>query len=271
MPMALRTEAMPDNPQVVAVLYGPVVLAGELGTAGLEKTSPYVKKQLDLERHPVPDIPTLVCEPGKLLAHIEPVAGQPLTFRTKGIGQPKDVTLIPYYRLHHQRLVVYWPLLSEADWKQKLAAKAAEDAKHKAYEARIVDEVQPGEQQPETDHGFKGTNSFSGEYHGRKWRDARDGWFSYELKVMPNKPMAIACTYWGGDGGKREFDILVDSEKLATQKLNKNKPYEFFDVEYPIPATLTAGKQRMTVKFQARPQAIAGGVFGVRMMECQKD
>lgn len=271
MPMALRMEAMPDNPRVVAVLYGPVVLAGELGTAGLEKISPYVTKQLDLERHPVPDIPTLVSEPGNLLAHIEPVAGKPLTFRTKGIGQPKDVTLIPYYRLHHQRLAVYWPLLSEAGWKQQLAAKAAEEAKRKAYEARIVDEVQPGEQQPETDHGFKGTKSFSGEYHGRKWRDARDGWFSYELKVTPGKPMALACTYWGGDGGKREFDILVDSDKLAMQKLNKNKPYEFFDVEYPIPAILTAGKQRVTVKFQARPQAIAGGVFGVRMMECQKD
>ncbi|MCX6907973.1 MAG: glycoside hydrolase family 127 protein [Verrucomicrobia bacterium] len=270
MPMALRTEAMPDNPSVVAVLYGPIVLAGELGTAGLEKTSPYVKSQLDLERHPVPDIPTLVSEPGKLLAHIEPVADKPLTFRTKGIGQPNDVTLIPYYRLHHQRLAVYWPLLSEAGWKQKLAAKAAEEAKRKAYEARIVDEVQPGEQQPETDHGFKGEKTFSGEYHGRKWRDARDGWFSYELKVASEKPMVLVCTHWGGDGGKREFDILVDGETIATQKLNKNKPNEFFEVEHPLPAKLTAGKQRVTVKFQAHPRAIAGGVFCLRVIKGEK-
>lgn len=236
----------------------------------MEKTSPYVKKQLDLERHPVPDIPTLVSEPGKLIAHIEPVAGKPLTFRTKGIGQPNDVALIPYYRLHHQRLAIYWPLLSEQGWKQKLAAKAAEEAKRKAYEARIVDEVQPGEQQPETDHSFKGEKSFSGEYHGRKWRDARDGWFSYELRIAPDKPMAFVCTYWGSDAGNREFDILVDGEKVATQKLNKNKLYEFFDMEYPIPARLTAGKQRVTVKFQARPGAIAGGVFGLRTIKGEK-
>jgi DUF1680 family protein len=270
MPMALRMEAMPDNPKVAAVLYGPIVLAGELGTAGMEKINPYVKSQLDLERHPVPDIPTLVCEPGNLLAHIEPVTGKALTFRTKGIGQPKDVTLVPYYQLHHQRLAVYWPLMGEKDWKERLAEKATEEAKRKAYEVRIVDEVQPGEQQPETDHAFKGEKSFSGEYRGRKWRDARDGWFSYELKATPGKPMVIGCTYWGGDGGNRVFDILVDGEKVATQKLNKNKLYEFFDEEYAVPAKLTAGKQRVVVKFQSHPGAIAGGVFGLRMLKTEK-
>ena len=31
-------------------------------------------------------------------------------FRTRGIGQPSDVSLIPFYRLHHQRYSVYWRL-----------------------------------------------------------------------------------------------------------------------------------------------------------------
>ena len=269
-PMALHTEAMPDNPRVVAILYGPIVLAGELGTAGLEKISPYVKKQLDLERHPAPDIPTLVSEPGNLIARIEPVSGKLLTFRTKGIGRPNDVTMVPYYWLHHQRLAVYWPLLSERDWKERLAEKETAEAKRKAYEARIVDEVQPGEQQPETDHGFKGEKTSSGEYRGRKWRDAHDGWFSYELKVTPGKPMTLACIYWGGDGGNRVFDILVDGEKIATQKLINKKRYEFIDEEYPVPAKLTAGKQRVTVRFQAHPGAIAGGVYGVRVMKASE-
>ncbi|OHE82809.1 MAG: hypothetical protein A2107_06295 [Verrucomicrobia bacterium GWF2_62_7] len=269
--MKLWLEAMPDDPNVVAVLYGPIVLAGELGTQSLDKINPYVHRQLDLERLPTPDIPILVCGPDKLLAYIEPVPDKPLTFRTRGIGQPKDVTLIPYYRLHHQRLAVYWPLLSEAGWKQKLAAKAAEEAKRKTYEARIVDEVQPGEQQPETDHGFKGEKTNAGEFHGRKWRDAHAGWFSYELKTLSDKPMVLVCSYWGSDGGRREFDILVDGERIATQKLAKNKPGEFFDVEYPISNQLTAGKQRVAVRFQAHPQAIAGGVFGLRMMKSAKE
>jgi hypothetical protein len=45
-----------------------------------------------------------------LCAHVEPVAGSPLKFRTRGIGQPHDVTLIPYYLLNHQRYAIYWKL-----------------------------------------------------------------------------------------------------------------------------------------------------------------
>ena len=80
--------------------------------------------------------------------------------------------------------------------------------------------------------------------------------------------MLLVCTYWGSDAGRREFDILVAGENIATQKLEHNKPGEFFDVEYPIPAKLTAGKRSVIVKFQAQPHAIAGGVFGCRIMRC---
>ena len=53
-------------------------------------------------------MPVLVGTAADILAGIEPVAGRPLTFKTKGIGQPRDVELIPFYRLHHQRYTVYW-------------------------------------------------------------------------------------------------------------------------------------------------------------------
>ena len=38
------------------------------------------------------------------------------------------------------------------------------------------------------------------------------------------------------------------------------------DVTYEIPSDLTKGKQRVTVKFQAYPGAMAGGIFGCRIM-----
>jgi hypothetical protein len=41
-------------------------------------------------------------------------------------------------------------------------------------------------------------------------------------------------------------------------------PTELFDKEYPIPERLTRGKERIVVKFQAHPNAIAGAVFDVR-------
>jgi DUF1680 family protein len=41
MPMALHYETMPDNPRMVAILYGPMVLAGDLGTDGMDAVKHY--------------------------------------------------------------------------------------------------------------------------------------------------------------------------------------------------------------------------------------
>ena len=265
--MTLRIEPLPGEPKIVALFYGPLALAGELGTQGLDKLNLYTKGQLDLANIPAPDVPVLLCDPAEVLEHVEPVAGRPLTFRTKGIGRPNDVTLSPYYRLHHQRFTVYWYCFTEADWQAKQVEIEKASAIRKAFEARILDEVHPGEQQPETDHKFQGDRTNSGQFHNRLWRDAHGGWFSYEVKVVPDQPAVLRCTYWGSDSNHRVFDILVDGEKIAAQKLDKNKPGEFFDVEYPLAASLTHGKQRVTIRFQAQPHAVAGGLFGLLVLK----
>ncbi|HEY4611662.1 MAG TPA: DUF6805 domain-containing protein, partial [Bacteroidota bacterium] len=66
-------------------------------------------------------------------------------------------------------------------------------------------------------------------------------------------------------GRPRSFDILVDSETLTSQSLSIH-PGEFFDFEYPLPLKLTRGKEKVTVKFQSHPDAIAGAVFEVRVV-----
>lgn len=264
--MRLHLEALPGASNWVSVLCGPIVLAGELGTEGLENTKPYAKGQLDQQNIPVPNVPVFVCEANDVLGKIMPVDGKPLTFRTHGIGQPQEVSLIPYYRLHHQRLSVYLQLFSAEDWKRRDAELQAESARRKALEARITDQVRPGEQQPETDHHLKSEDSHAGDFRDRKWRDAR-GWFSYEVKVAPDKPMTLVCTYWGNDGGDRIFDILVDGTVIATQKLEKNRPDVFFDEPYVLPENLTRGKDKVTVTFRAQPGHMAGGLFGLVLLK----
>ncbi|MCX7885635.1 MAG: glycoside hydrolase family 127 protein [Verrucomicrobiae bacterium] len=267
-PMALRVEPLPGEPKIVALLYGPIVLAGELGADGLEKLNLYVGRQLDLCGSPCPDVPIFLCDPADVLKHIQPVAGSPLTFRTKGIGRPHDVTLSPYYRIHHQRMNVYWNCFTEAEWQAKQAEIEKANAARRAFEARLVDEIRPGEQQSETEHNYKGERTRTGYHLGRSWRDTR-AWISYDVKVLPDQPMTLRCMYWGSDSGNRVFDILVDGEKIATQKLDRNKPDEFFEVDYAIPPKLTRGKQRVTVKFQAYRDAVAGGLFGLYVLKAQ--
>ena len=134
-----------------------------------------------------------------------------------------------------------------------------------AEEARVVDVVRPGEQQSETDHKLAGGDTQTGEFNGRKWRHASD-WFSYAVKVLPAQPVQLACTFWGGDVGQRNFDVVVDGKIIATENLNSNRTGEFYDVAYPLPAELTQGKEKVTVKFTAHPGNLAGGVYGVRIL-----
>jgi hypothetical protein len=135
------------------------------------------------------------------------------------------------------------------------------------FEARTVDTVLPGNPQNERDHNLQGERTASGDFNDRKWRHATDGgWFSWDLKVQPGKAQELWVTYWGGDGGNRVFDVLVDGRKLAAQRLQNNKPDQFYEEIYPLSADSAKDKDKVTVKFQAQPGAWAGGVFGVRVM-----
>jgi DUF1680 family protein len=109
LPMRLRVERLPDRPDVGAILYGPIVLAGELGgREGLtpEKVNGPYGPQGEPAAAPVfegkNEIP-----PDRW---IKPVPGKALAFRTVNAGRPADVTLVPFYRLFGQRYSIYWEL-----------------------------------------------------------------------------------------------------------------------------------------------------------------
>ena len=254
LPLFLHTEAMPDNPGRIAVLYGPIVLAGDLGP-------------LDREAR----VPVLVTDNRPVAEWVLPQAGKPLAFRTAGVGRTNDVELTPFYALHDRRYSVYWDRFTPREWETRQAAYRAEQQRLKELEARTVDRLAIGEMQPERDHHVQGDHTSAGEALGRKWRHATDGgWFSFELGVLPDAPTELVATYWGGETGQREFDILVAGQKIATQKLLRNQPDQFFDVTYPLPEALTRGRTNVTVRFQAHPDNWAGGLFGARILKSTK-
>jgi DUF1680 family protein len=270
LPMTLRTEPMPDNPNRVAVCYGPVVLAGELGSDGIVPPMPYAKSQGDFFRAKLPPMPVFLTNGRPVSDWVEAVPGRALTFRTKGVGRPQDVTLVAFYALPPQRYSIYWDLLTPEQWQQRQAQAAAAERRERELTARTIDVVRIGDDDSERAHGLKGERTRTGAFQGQAWRDAHDGgWFSYELKSPGEVPARLLCTYWGSDAGPRDFDIQIDGTTIATQKLARNKPNEFFDVEYPLPVERVTGKQRITVKLQAHPHAMAGGLFGLRVIKTE--
>jgi hypothetical protein len=126
LPMNLRTEPLPGNPEKMAFLYGPIVLAGEFGRAGLDRIEEYVENQREYSNLPAAEPPTLVAQnPEAVTEHIQPVAGKPLVFKTKDIGDPMDVSLIPLFRLHHQHYALYWDVLSREQLRDRRVETAA--------------------------------------------------------------------------------------------------------------------------------------------------
>ncbi|HTQ52736.1 MAG TPA: beta-L-arabinofuranosidase domain-containing protein, partial [Candidatus Acidoferrales bacterium] len=117
LPMSLHTVPLPGTTNMLALLYGPIVLAGELGTKGMP-ADPYAQDQTKFVKWPPVPVPTLVANMNSLLNHIQ-ATGRPLTFRTKNLGHPEDVTLVPFYRVPHQRYTVYWRVLSPTEWQQQ--------------------------------------------------------------------------------------------------------------------------------------------------------
>jgi DUF1680 family protein len=266
LPMSLHLEAMPDDPKVVALLYGPIVLAGDLGKEGLENARRYGPSAPQLGRVPSIAVPAFVGDVKDLLTKVKPVPGAPLNFRTNGIGQPRDVQLIPFYKASDDRYTVYWKVYSPAEWKKRKADVAAAESRRQEIERLTVDAVNVSSEQSERDHDFQGERASQGYFEGKRTREARNGSFTYRLKVLPDKPMTLVCTYVGSEGRRRAFDVLVEGEKIGTQTLEIH-PTELFDVEYKLPEQLTRGKQRITVKFQALPDSTAGSVIDVRVIQ----
>jgi DUF1680 family protein len=110
-PMSLRLIATNDNPNLAAIAYGPVVLAGDMGTEGILSPAPFAYNQLDYKNDRVPDdiVSTLQVKGRKLEDWLVPVAGKPLVFKTVGVSS-REIQLIPYDEINQQRYVIYWDL-----------------------------------------------------------------------------------------------------------------------------------------------------------------
>ena len=115
LPMRLRIEAMPDDTTLQAVLFGPLVLAGRLGTQGLTEanlrappTPPRTVPEIPGDPLPVPSITASASDP---TGWLERVPGR-LEFRTRAGNPP--LTLVPLNRILDERYAVYWQVATVA-------------------------------------------------------------------------------------------------------------------------------------------------------------
>ena len=256
LPKALRLESMPDNRRRAAVMWGPLVLAGDLG--------PEPERGREV-RAPQPEVPMLVAAERPLTEWLKPVAGSPGSFRSDGVGRDRDVELVPFYRLHRRTYAAYWDLFTPAEYEKKADEIAAERERQRKLYAATVAFLQPGEMQPERDFNQQGEDTSVVRVEGRPARRGTK-WFSFDVPVDPTAGAALVVTYHSDNRRPRSFEILADGRKVGEQAYEPTSTARFFDVEYALPADLLQGKQRVTVRFQATNGNEIAAVFGVRMI-----
>ena len=107
-PFGLRTEAMPGDAGKISILYGPLVLGGQLGEIANGKLQHAGSNQMGPDDNLSTNAPSLIDHGKPVDEWVKAVAGKALTFQTVGVSQPGDVTLVPFYKQAHERYIVYW-------------------------------------------------------------------------------------------------------------------------------------------------------------------
>jgi hypothetical protein len=271
LPKSLRLEATPDDPTVAAIMWGPLVLAGDLGprregrgdNGGDGRSSESGR----------PEAPALVGAGKTLETWITPAAGG--DFTAVGVARSldsnrtlPDVRLAPFYRTHGRTYSVYFDVLTDAELEARRARAAAERDRQTRLEQATLALVQVGDATDEQKYGYK-SEPADRPVIRRERRPARGGagWFSYDLPVDPRARVALVVTYMNDVGLPMlaDFDIQVDGTRVA--QYAPSDASSWWDAEYDVPSEVTAGKTRVTVRFEARPNGRIVPVYAVRIVE----
>jgi len=277
-PMHSSVKYLPNVPQYVALMHGPILLGMKTGTedlAHLIADDSRFGQYASGAKLPLDGAPILIDDHiDRIAEHLKPVAGKPLHYTLDvKMENPIRNEIQPFFEIHDARYMMYWLTLSEQGYKDYLDGLARAEKERQELEARTVDKVQPGEQQPETDHKMETNGSSTGNTNDVFFRDARNGrFFSYLMKTDGRTDLSLRLQFWGvGEWKTHEFDIFVDDALLASvNNTGKYRISEFKYETFPIPASMLVGKEQVRVKFVAKPGKQVGEIYGVRLVAPQK-
>ena len=277
-PMHNSVKYLPNVPKYVALMHGPILLGMKTGTedlAHLIADDSRFGQYASGAKLPLDGAPILIDDHiDRIAEHLKPVAGKPLHYTLDvKMENPIRNELQPFFEIHDARYMMYWLTLSEQGYKDYLEGLARAEKERQELEARTIDKVQPGEQQPETDHKMETNGSSTGNTNDVFFRDARNGrFFSYLMKTDGRTDLSLRLQFWGvGEWKTHEFDIFVDEELLTSvNNTGKYRISEFKYETFPIPASMLEGKEQIRVKFVAKPGKQVGEIYGVRLVAPQK-
>ncbi|GAB2611408.1 glycoside hydrolase family 127 protein [Emticicia sediminis] len=218
-----KLENLPDGSNWSAFVHGPIVLAAKTSTTdlvGLFADDSRMGHETKGPLYPMNKAYALVDEKGDFKSKI------------KSIGNLKfsldSLTLQPFFEIHDARYQMYFQTFNKTAFENYQASIKQKETEQLALEARTIDKVNCGEQQPEVDHNYKGERSNSGYDDEQFWRNTRS-YISYQLsnKNKQGKTLIINTL----DDFKLENISIIINEKPIENILKENKTIKIKDLD----------------------------------------
>jgi len=274
LPMKTQLEQMPDQSNYFALLHGPIVLAAKTNPFAGEKLNYFADDSrmghiAQAQVCPLEASPLFVSDTKSFMSSIKPVPGKSLTFTAADVIKGKNsenIEFIPFFRLHDSRYMIYWPYVTPDNLVAMQEATAAKESARLALDAITIDQVAPGEQQPESDHFFKAEGADTGLNKGMRWRSAKN-WMSYELTDKQRQAKTLRLIFSTLDAG-RQFDVFINDKLIQSITLTGDAAEEIYTKDFALPEKIVrASNGKLVIKFVAHKDSIAGGLYGLRLLK----
>ncbi|WP_304066770.1 glycoside hydrolase family 127 protein [Pedobacter glucosidilyticus] len=272
LPMTTQAEKLPDQSSWVAFKYGPVVLAAATSSQDLVGLVADDSRKGHIANGPiysVADAPVIITAAADFKPQLEVINKEKLIFGASSYiyqAKYKDLKLIPFFKLHDARYMLYWPVSNLENVEENRKKWLADEQRVLPLETATIDFVAPGEQQSEVDHAFEGEQTENGLFRDRRFR-AIKSWLSYELKNDNKQARKLRVTYYGADK-VNGLQIFVNDKLLQQVVLNGDKGEKFFDEEYLIPDDILSSVDAKSLKVRfVNQEATPTKIFFIRLLK----
>ena len=203
-PMHSSLRYLPNEPQYVALMHGPILLGMKTGTesmASLIADDSRFGQYAGGPKQPIDKAPILINNDiASIPSQLTPVSGKPLHFTLSTRTENKiEGELQPFFEIHDSRYMIYWLALTEGSYKQYIDNIAKQEqerqAPHEAFpevDSLLLppvqlDEEAESEQEGEEQEGFADKEMFIGPVRravGRSLPSFRRGHGEIEVEVV---------------------------------------------------------------------------------------
>lgn len=228
-PFSIKAYGLKDNENVFSFKYGPIVLCAQLGRDRMDIGTTGV--QVSVPKRAILASKTIRCVD---MSKNELIASPEKYFTKKDKtsfilnGCDREYIFVPYYSEHQNRYGIYWYF------------KDASENEPNVEETReIIDTVQPGYGQYENDalHNMKERKSVGCTSDGTYRYAKKGGFFTYRMKVEPDRKNYLVCYFRKTDSGK-SIKAMIGNKILFEKILDYNGDGELYEIKTEIPKKL---------------------------------